>query len=243
MKLDIKKLFINYNYTKRSSRKIDYIVIHYTAGTTSRNGAAYNTIKNTFNKASTKASAHYVIDDYNIYNCVENNNVAWHCGANKYIHPLCRNSNSIGIEICSNHDNFKGYNSTPSTDSGWYITPKSKTNAAKLTAYLLQEYNLSIDKVIRHYDVTGKDCPSPWVDNNKEGYVGWTKFLEEVKRYMNEEEEVEVIKYNTIEECPEWSREAIKYLMDNGYLKELNLSLEMVRMLVIAYRILTKKGV
>ena len=33
-----------------------------------------------------------------IWQCVEDQNIAWHCGASSYKHPECRNANSIGIE-------------------------------------------------------------------------------------------------------------------------------------------------
>ena len=31
----------------------------------------------------------------------------------------------------------------------------------------MDEYNIDINHVIRHYDVTGKTCPNPYVKNNK----------------------------------------------------------------------------
>jgi N-acetylmuramoyl-L-alanine amidase CwlA len=30
----------------------------------------------------------------------------------------------------------------------------------------MDEYGIGIDHVIRHYDVTGKICPNPYVKNN-----------------------------------------------------------------------------
>ena len=53
-------------------------------------------------------------------------------------------------------------------------------------------------------------------------------------------EEVEEVRYNTVAECPDWSRETVQKLVDKGYLggngQGLDLSLDMVRLLVILDR-------
>ena len=53
-------------------------------------------------------------------------------------------------------------------------------------------------------------------------------------------EEVEEVRYNTVAECPAWSRETVQKLVDKGYLggngQGLDLSLDMVRLLVILDR-------
>ena len=41
----------------------------------------------------------------------------------------------------------------------------SIVNAITLTKELMQKYNISIDNIIRHYDVTGKDYPRPMIEN------------------------------------------------------------------------------
>lgn len=38
-------------------------------------------------------------------------------------------------------------------------------SAIELTQYLMKKYNVPADHVIRHYDVTGKICPNPYVYN------------------------------------------------------------------------------
>lgn len=238
MKKIIKNL-ISTNYTKSNNKKNLYIVIHYTAGTTSKKGSAENT-RNYFNNSSAKASAHYIVDDFDIVQAVEDSDVAWHCGSSSgYIHATCRNANSIGIEICSCHDNFQGYERTSASDPGWYITKEAKENAAELVAYLMKKHNINIYNVIRHFDVTGKDCPAPWVDENKEGLKGWLSFIALVEEKLKGENEM---KFEKIEECPEWSQEAIKFYIDKGYLKGtekgLELSSEMLRILVVLYRVL-----
>ena len=71
-----------------------YIVIHYFGALGTAKG-----VSEYFKTPGIQASAHYALDEGDtIYRCVRDKDIAWHCGANKYKHPECRNSNSIGIE-------------------------------------------------------------------------------------------------------------------------------------------------
>lgn len=131
----------------RNTSTIKYIVIHYTAndGDTDENNGIY------FKNNIVKASAHYFVDDDSVTQSVPDNYIAWHCGANTYKHPTCRNSNSIGIEICDDVKNGTIY-------------PSAKTiaNVLELVVYLMHKYSIPKSNVIRHYDVTGKLCPEYW---------------------------------------------------------------------------------
>lgn len=138
------------NFSKGRQSKIKYIVIHYTAN----NGDTAEGNCNYFFKENRNASAHYFVDENEIWQSVKDNNVAWHCGANSYKHKTCRNSNSIGIEMCSRIINGK-----------YIIDLKTVSNAIELTKFLMKKYNISVDNILRHYDVTGKDCPRPFVEN------------------------------------------------------------------------------
>lgn len=52
--------------------------------------------------------------------------------------------------------------------NGKYIIDlKTISNAIELTKFLMKKYNISIDNILRHYDVTGKNCPRPFVENEK----------------------------------------------------------------------------
>jgi len=240
--MNIDYFLLDRNYTKATNRKIEYIVIHYTAGVSSKQGSAKGTAT-WFNNPTAKASAHYIVDDAGIVQAVADNNIAWHCGANSYTHAFCRNANSIGIEICSNHDNFINYDKTPASDPGWYFTKEAKENAAKLTADLMKKYNIPITNVLRHYDVTGKDCPAIFVDENKEGAAGWRAFLQMVSNNL-EDKKV----YVTFNDLPQWGKEAVQFLVCEGYIVgtgngELNIDNSMLRCIVIMYRLLKDKGV
>lgn len=118
------------------------------------------------------ASAHYFVDENSVYQSVEDKNIAWHCGAKKYKHSTCRNSNSIGVELYSRKD----------SNGNYYFKDKTVDNAVETVKMLMVKYNVPIANVIRHYDVTGKVCPEPFVRNNKE----WNDF----KNRIVEEEKV-----------------------------------------------------
>ena len=98
------------------------------------------------------ASAHYFVGfNGEVWQSVEDEDIAWHCGASSYKHAECRNSNSIGIEMCVRN---KGSQSAESKD--WYFEEATVNAAIELTKYLMQKYGVPASNVIRHHDVTGK---------------------------------------------------------------------------------------
>lgn len=164
-------LIKHYSDVNTSVRKgeIKYIVIHFTAGVTSSGKSDENTAA-WFAKSTTKASSDFIVDDDSVSQFNQNikGRYTWHCGGNKYantkggkLYGVCTNSNSIGIEICS--CNKTGKVTTPN-DSNWYYTESAINNAVELVKILMEEYNIPVDNVIRHWDVNGKPCP---------GIIGW----------------------------------------------------------------------
>lgn len=147
----------------RSLDQIKHLVVHYTAGNndTATNNGVY------FNRNDAMASAHFFVDENEVVQSVLENIVAWHCGANFYYHPTCRNSNSIGIEICTKKDKNGVY----------YLDTKAMDNAALLVWSLMEKYKIPLSNVVRHYDVTRKDCPAPMVG---EGESLWKLFKERI---------------------------------------------------------------
>lgn len=85
----------------------------------------------------------FFVDENEIWASVPENYVAWHCGAKRYRHTECRNTNSIGVEICMN-------------DKAGNIRMKSIAHAAQFVRKLMIQYGIPVERVIRHYDVTGK---------------------------------------------------------------------------------------
>ena len=147
------------NYERASAKQNKFLVIHYVGAL----GDAQNNCKY-FKDTFRGASAHYFIGHGgDVWQCVEDTDVAWHCGGVKnYKHPTCRNSNSIGIELCCK----KRANGT------WYFEEATLTAAIELTKELMSKYNIPITNVIRHYDVTGKICPEPFVRDT----AAWNSF-------------------------------------------------------------------
>ena len=117
-------------------RTVESITIHETANTSE--GADAEAHSDYLSTTSDEVSWHYTVDDHQIYQHLPDNEEAWHSGDRE------GNHSSIGIELCVNADgNFD----------------QTMENAAKLTAFLLKEYDLTIDDVKQHYDINGKDCP------------------------------------------------------------------------------------
>lgn len=146
--IPIKKMYTRVNRTKKRKKKNQYIVIHWVGAVSS----AYNNARY-FYSTYRGASANYFVDDKSIYQVVSDSDVAWHCGARKYYHPKCRNSNSIGIEMCLISKNR--------------ISQKTISNTAQLVQMLQKKYNIPDQNVIRHYDVTHKYCPGIYINGAK----------------------------------------------------------------------------
>ena len=131
------------NYTKgRRGSAIDYIVVHYTGTDASaRNNLVY------FSTHDAQASAHYFIDrDGTLCQSVSESDIAWHAG------KWAMNCRSIGIENVSAGEDF---------------TEAQIETLTALVRALMAKYGIPADHVIRHYDVTGKLCPAPYVDSAK----------------------------------------------------------------------------
>ena len=73
-----------------------------------------------------------------------------------------QNYTMLDIEMCVRKKNTK---SMGATDKDWYFEDATVEAAAELTRYLMNKYGVPASHVIRHYDVTGKICPNPYVYN------------------------------------------------------------------------------
>ncbi len=137
------------------------LVIHYVAngGTSAENNRNY--FEGLKDSKATYASSHYIIDlDGEIIQCIPLSEISY--ASNE------RNSDTIAIECC--HPDDTGRFTTDTYDTLVY-----------LTAWLMGEYDLEIDDVIRHYDISGKDCPKYFVDNPEK----WDEFKEDVEKYID----------------------------------------------------------
>lgn len=165
--MEIHRMISSYNYTPGNTSRIKYIVIHYVGAL---GGAKANC--EYYGGGNRGASAHYYVDfDGSVWQSVEDKNIAWHCGASSYVHPECRNANSLGIEMCVRKRDTSHLNAS---DKDWYFEDATVKAAAQLVKMLMEKYGVEADHVIRHHDVTGKICPNPFVYNT--GSHTWTGF-------------------------------------------------------------------
>jgi N-acetylmuramoyl-L-alanine amidase len=156
------------------------LVIHWTAN--EGNGANAVANRNYFNKPTTEASAHYIVDDKQIVRCLPENEMAYHVGAKQYKREAVAklssypNNCTIGIEMCVNVDgNFQ----------------ETYRRTVELAADILKRYGWGVDKLWRHFDITGKNCPAYFVsDDFARKYTGltatqaWAKFKDDVQRKL-----------------------------------------------------------
>ena len=142
------------NYTPCSSRTIKYIVIHGTGHVAPCKNFCLN-LKN--NKCS--GSAHYFVGDGEIRQPIDDNNIAWHVGNPKGAYKVkmsdVKNANSIGIEMCET--NVKTGN----------VTHETIELTGQLVRMLMKKYNIPASRVIRHFDVLSKPCPTGFLTDSK----------------------------------------------------------------------------
>ena len=191
--MNINKKITKVNYQKGNNRKIKYIVIHYVGAT----GGAEANCKY-FERFYRAASAHYFVGHQGeVWQCVEDKDIAWHCGALKYKHADCRNANSIGIEMCCRKS------------GGWYFEPKTIASTIDLVKELMKKYNIPKENVLRHYDITGKICPEPYVRN----VADWNAFKQQLTTTSTATQKVETTKKKSTDEI---AKEVILGRWGNG---------------------------
>ena len=141
------------------------IVVHYVAnpGTTaSQNRNYFANLANQKGGDKTSASSHYIIGiDGEILQLIPLDEVAY---AN---YP--RNKDTVSIECCH-------------PDSTGEFTEATKESLVRLTAWLCQELYLTEKNVIRHYDITGKNCPKFYVSDED----AWKEIIKEIKKKRKE---------------------------------------------------------
>jgi N-acetylmuramoyl-L-alanine amidase len=159
--------FINVNQFSRSGKKITAIkklVIHYTAnpGASAENHYRYfNTLKDRY------ASAHIFVDKTEAINIIPLGEVAYHAGdiqkhnadgtPYRGVKELLPSANylSIGVEMCIEKDGT--------------FHPDTITRTEDVFVELCKKFNLDpMCDIVRHFDVTAKNCPSPWVKDEQQ---------------------------------------------------------------------------
>lgn len=139
------------HYTGGNTKQ--YLILHDTGNKTdSDEGNA-----NYFCTGARNASAHYFVDDDSITQVVKDDDCSWHCGDGGGRFGIT-NRNSIGIEQCRVNG---------------VVTAKTMQNTLELVVYLMKKYNIPEDRVKRHHDASGKNCPASFNLDGK-----WTRWFE-----------------------------------------------------------------
>lgn len=138
-------------------KKIKGVVIHYVGnpGTTAQANRNYFESLSSGSTA-TYASSHFIIGlEGEVIQCVPLTEIAYASNS--------RNGDTVSIEVCH-------------PDETGAFTEESREALVALVQWLCDAYGLGRDQVIRHYDVTGKDCPLYYVDHPDE----WEQFLDDL---------------------------------------------------------------
>ena len=141
--------------------EVNNIFVHYTAnpGTSAAQNRSY--FENLGITGETSASAHFIIGyDGEIIQCIPLDEIGYAV--------IGRNYDSISIECCYLQDDGK-------------FTEDTYQSLIRLSAWLLNEYNLAPEDMRRHYDEGGKKCPLYFVENGD----SWQQFLNDLEEYKN----------------------------------------------------------
>ena len=162
--LDVQLLDVNpYSRPGIQSNGITGIVIHYTANpgsTAQENRDYFNGLQYSH---ETSASSNFIVGlDGEIIQCVPTWEVAY--ASND------RNYDTVSIEVCHPDESGK-------------FTDATYRSLVQLTAWLCVKFNLTSEDVIRHYDVTGKNCPKYFVEHED----AWGTFKENVSLAITSE--------------------------------------------------------
>jgi N-acetylmuramoyl-L-alanine amidase CwlA len=164
--MEIQDKLLTINSYSRSGEKqgtITNIVIHWVGNANSTALANRNYFENLKNSHKTYASAHYIIGlNGEIIRCIPDNEVAFHSGS------YSMNRKSIGIENC--HPDWEGK-----------FNDNTYNSLVELCANLCKQYNIGINNIIRHYDVTGKSCPKYYVEHND----AWQQLKQDIQNKIN----------------------------------------------------------
>lgn len=183
-KIKVREDLLPINPFTRPGKKLESIkgvVVHWTgnAGSDAVDNVKYfhHLSKQTDEDDARYASAHYFVGlSGDVIQTLPDDEVAYHVGARKYNGTILEkfdttypNNCLIGVEMC--HSDWSGRFNVSTLES-----------SVKLVASLLHKYDLTTDEVVRHYDVTGKDCPKYFVANERE----YDRFLGDVDRKLRD---------------------------------------------------------
>ena len=160
--IDVELLTVNpYSRPGTETKKITGVVVHYTAnpGATAMDNRNY--FENLKDSHETKVSSNFVVGlEGEIVQCVPTWEEAYASNS--------RNIDTVSIECCHPDESGK-------------FNDKTYQSMVELSAWLCLKFDLDENDVIRHYDVTGKDCPKYFVENEK----AWERFRKDVGKQLD----------------------------------------------------------
>lgn len=141
-------------------KKVTGVVVHYVQNSNTTALQNRNFFENRKDGRMGYGSAHYIIDlDGKIIQCIPESEVAYHCSL--------RNNDTIGVE-CTHIDDMGN------------MTGLTYNSLLEVVSNLMKKYELNIDKLYLHFNITGKKCHKWFVDNPAE----WKKFKNIVKELI-----------------------------------------------------------
>lgn len=153
-----------YCRSREKQNKIQNIVVHWVGNAGSSALGNRNYFNSLASTHKTSASSHYIVGlNGEVIKCIPEEEVAFHSGS------YSMNRKSIGIETC--HPDWEGK-----------FAESTYNSLVELCADICRRYDLNINNIIRHYDVTGKDCPRYYVQNPDE----WVKFKNDVANKLGQ---------------------------------------------------------
>ena len=162
--IDVELLTPNpYSRPQLPIEQVNYIAIHYTAnpGSTAMSNRDY--FENLATTQENKVSSHFVVGlEGEVVQCIPTSEMSYATNS--------RNVDTISIECCH-------------PDETGQFNDATYSSAVKLTAWLCTRFGLGTDQVIRHYDVTGKDCPKYYVENPD----AWLQMKEDIAAQIQED--------------------------------------------------------
>jgi len=159
--IDVQLLTVNsYSRPGTETNRITGIVIHYTANPEASAQANRDYFEGLKDTRTTQASSHFIVGlDGEIIQCIPTWEIAYASNS--------RNNDTVSIECCH-------------PDETGEFNGKTYESVVELTAWLCLKFDLDEKDVIRHYDVSGKNCPKHFVENED----AWDQFHKDVKKQL-----------------------------------------------------------
>ena len=163
-----------YSRPAKKLKKVKGIVIHYTANNGASAKANIDFFENRKYGRDGFGSATFFVDlNGDVYRCIPEDELTYNCGGESYNPDVLKilettypNDSTLGIEMCINKEGK--------------LNPETYNKTVLLSTYLLKKYDLYDTKYLfRHYDITRKICPEPFININV-----WNKFKQDVSNSL-----------------------------------------------------------